>query len=157
MGESMGMALDSEDPATRLMLLDMFTDISILEHLTRERFNPATGGLEARAFGVINYLVRQQKSNEKLSTLAWCFQVDLPSMTATVEELAKLKYVELDWVNGDRCVFVTTAGMARHEDFMSTVAPDVTELMSEFDPEALRITAETLKELRRTFDNLPDR
>ena len=66
------MALDSEDPATRLMLLDMFTDISILEHLTRERFNPATGGLEARAFGVINYLVRQQKSSEKLSTLAWC-------------------------------------------------------------------------------------
>ena len=41
--------------------------------------------------------------------------------------------------------------------FLEKAAPDVTELLSEFDPEALRTTAETLKELRRTFDNLPDR
>lgn len=150
-------ALDSEDPATRVMLLDMFTDISILEHLTRERFNPAASELGPQQFGVINYLVRQKKSSEKLSTLAWCFQVDVPSMTVTVGALAKLKYVEIDWVEGDRCVFVTPAGTERHEQFLSTVAPDVTELLSEFDPEALRVTAETLKELRRTFDNLPDR
>lgn len=150
-------ALDSEDPATRLMLLDMFTDITILEHLVRERFNPAASELAPQQFGVINYLVRQKKSSEKLSTLAWCFQVDLPSMTVTVEALAKMKYVEIDWVEGDRCVFVTTAGTARHEQFLATVTPDVTELLSEFDPDALRTTAETLKELRRTFDNLPDR
>ena len=68
-----------------------------------------------------------------------------------------MKYVEIDWVDGDRCVFVTKAGTTRHEDFLETVAPDVTELLSEFDPEAMRTTAETLKELRRTFDNLPDR
>jgi DNA-binding MarR family transcriptional regulator len=150
-------ALDSDDPATRAMLLDMFTDIAILEHLTRERFNPAAKDLDARQFGVINYLVRQKKSSEKLSTLAWCFQVHMPAMTETVEALAKLKFVEIDWLDGDRCVFLTPAGTSRHEEFLSTVAPDVTELMSEFDPDALRITAETLKELRRTFDNLPDR
>jgi DNA-binding MarR family transcriptional regulator len=150
-------ALDSDDPATRAMLLDMFTDIAILEHLTRERFNPAAKELDARQFGVINYLVRQKKSSEKLSTLTWCFQVDTSAMTETVEALAKLKLVEVDWLDGDRCVFMTSAGTARHEKFLATVAPDVTELMSEFDPEALRVTAETLKELRRTFDNLPDR
>jgi hypothetical protein len=150
-------ALDSDDPATRGMLLDMFTDIAILEHLVRERFNPAAGELNAQQFGVVNYLVRQKKSSEKLTTLAWCFQVELPEMVTTVDALAALKYVEVDWVDGDRCVFVTPAGVARHEDFLATVAPDVTELLSEFDPEALRTTAETLKELRRTFDNLPDR
>lgn len=150
-------ALDSDDPATRAMLLDLFTDIAILEHLVRERFNPLAGELDAQQFGVLNYLVRQKKSSEKLSTLAWCFQVEPLAMTATVEALAKLKYVKADWVDGDRCVFLTEAGTARHEQFLSTVAPDVTEVMSEFDPEALRITAETLKELRRTFDNLPDR
>lgn len=150
-------ALDSDDPATRAMLLDMFTDIAILEHLTRERFNPAARDLDARQFGVINYLVRQKKSSEKLSMLAWCFQVDVPSMTNTVEELAGRKLVEVDWVESERCVFLTPAGTARHEEFMETVAPDVTELLSEFDPHALRMTAETLKELRRTLDNLPDR
>jgi DNA-binding MarR family transcriptional regulator len=152
-----GQRLDSDDPATRSMLLDLFTDISILEHLVRERFNPAAGELNAQQFGVINYLVRQKKSNEKLATLAWCFQVETPAMAATVDTLAKLKYVEVDWVDGDRCVFLTAAGTAQHETFLETVAPDVTELVSEFDPEALRITTETLKDLRRTFDNLPDR
>ncbi len=150
-------ALDSEDPATRAMLLDIFTDIAILEHLTRERFNPAAGELDARQFGVINYLVRQKKSSETVSTLAWCFQVELSDMDATVERLAQLGFLRIDLLANDRCVFLTPAGEARHEEFLSTVAPDVTELMSEFDPEALRITAETLKELRRTFDNLPDR
>jgi DNA-binding MarR family transcriptional regulator len=153
----MGAALDSNDPATKGMLLDLFTDIAILEHLVRERFNPLAGEIDAQQFGVLNYLVRQKKSSEKLSTLAWCFQVETPAMAATVEALSKLKYVEIDWLDGDRCVFLTGAGTGRHEKFLSTVAPDVAELMSEFDPEALRITAETLKELRRTFDNLPDR
>jgi DNA-binding MarR family transcriptional regulator len=150
-------ALDSEDPATRAMLLDIFTDIAILEHLTRERFNPAAGELDARQFGVINYLVRQKKSSETLSTLAWCFQVEMDAMDETIERLAALGLVRIDRLANNRCVFLTPAGTARHEAFLITVAPDVTELMSEFDPEALRITAETLKELRRTFDNLPDR
>jgi DNA-binding MarR family transcriptional regulator len=150
-------ALDSEDPATRAMLLDIFTDIAILEHLTRERFNPAAGELDARQFGVINYLVRQKKSSETVSTLAWCFQVDLRDMDATVERLAALGFIRIDRLANDRCVFLTPSGAARHEEFLSTVAPDVTELLSEFEPEALRITAETLKDLRRTLDNLPDR
>ncbi len=153
----MGAALDSDDPATRAMLLDLFTDIAILEHLVRERFKPAAPELESQRFGVINYLVRQGKSSEKLSMLAWGFQVELSAMSATVEALAQIKYVEVDWVDGDRCVFITALGRQRHEQFLDTVAPDVTELLSEFDPAALRTTAETLKELRRTFDNLPDR
>jgi len=149
-------ALDSEDPATRAMLLDIFSDISILGHLTRERYS-AAGELDARQFGVINYLVRQKKSSETLSTLAWCFQVELSDMDATVEGLADLGFIRIDLLANDHCVVLTPAGLARHEAFLSAVAPDVTELMSEFDPEALRITAETLKELRRTLDNLPDR
>ncbi len=149
--------LDSDDPATRGMLLDMFTDIAILEHLVRERLNPAAGELNAQQFGVINYLVRQKKSVEKLTTLAWCFQVEVADMAATVEALAALRYVEVEETNVDRHVHLTQSGIARHEAFLETVAPDVTELLSEFDPEALRVTTETLKELRRTFDNLPDR
>lgn len=150
-------ALDSDDPATRSMLLDLFTDIAILEHLVRQRFNPQAGELNAQQFGVINYLVRQNKSDEKQSTLAWCFQTEPETMAATVAALGELGYVEIEDLPGDRCVILTREGTARHELFLSTVSPDVTELLSEFDPEALRITTETLKELRRTFDNLPDR
>ena len=149
--------LDSDDPATRSMVLDLFTEISILEHLVRERFNPMAGELDAQQFGVLNYLVRQKKSSEKLSILAWCFQVDLEVMLASVEALAAHKYIEVDWADGERCVFLTLGGEKRHERFITDSAPDVIGILSDFDPEQLRLTAETLKELRRTFDNLPDR
>lgn len=150
-------ALDSSDPTTRTMLLDLFTEIAILEHLVRERFNPVAGELDAQQFGVLNYLVRQRRSSEKLGMLAWCFQVEVAPMLASVEALAGRKFVEIDWVDGDRCIFVTDAGRARHERFVTESAPDIVDILADFDPEQLRITAETLKELRRTFDNLPDR
>lgn len=153
----MARVLDSSDPATRTMLLDLFTEIAILEHLVRERFNPVASELDPRQFGVLNYLVRQKKSNEKLGTLAWTFQVENASMLESCTALAALRYIEIDWVEGDRCIFLTEAGRARHERFLDESATDVIEIVSDFDPEALRVTAETLKELRRTFDNLPDR
>jgi DNA-binding MarR family transcriptional regulator len=149
--------LVSDDPGTRSMVLELFTDIAILEHLIRLRFNPIAGELDARQFGVLNYLVRQKKVSEKLPTLAWCFQVEPDAMAESVAALERLKFVEVDWVDGDRCVFLTDAGRTRHEAFIAVSAPDVIEILSDFDPEQLRVTAETLRELRRTFDNLPDR
>jgi hypothetical protein len=139
------------------MVLDLFTEIAILEHLIRERFNPMAGELDARQFGVLNYLVRQKRQSEKLGTLAWCFQVEPADMLTSVEALAGHKFVEIDWVDSERCIFITQAGQARHERFIDESAPDVIDILSEFDAEQLRVTAETLKELRRTFDHLPDR
>lgn len=142
----------------RAMLLDLFTEIAILEHLTRARFTPlTTEDVDARSFGILNYLVRQRKDHEKITMLAWCFQVPDAEMLESVNLLALRKYVEIDWQDGERCVFLTAAGKARHEKFLAEVAPDVLEIVADFDPEHLRITTETLRELRRTFDNLPDR
>lgn len=149
--------LVSDDPETRSMVLDLFTEITILEHLIRERFNPNAADLDPRQFGVLNYLVRQKKVSEKLPILAWCFQVEEPLMAESVAALERLKFVEIDWVNGERCVFLTDAGRARHEAFIEVSAPDVIEILADFDPEQLRTTTDTLRELRRTFDNLPDR
>jgi hypothetical protein len=148
----------AEDPQMRAMLLDLFTEIAILEHLTRARFTPATGDdVDARSFGILNYLVRQRKEFEKVAILAWCFQVSDDDVMDSAKLLTSRKYVEIDWQDGDRCVVLTAAGKARHEKFLAEVAPDVFEIVADFDPEHLRITTETLKELRRTFDNLPDR
>ncbi len=148
---------DSSDPATRTMLLDLFTEIAILEHLVRQRFNPIASELDAQQFGVLNYMVRQRRTSEKVGTLAWCFQVEVPPMMASCEALAARRYAEIDWVDGERHIFLTDTGRARHQSFLDEAATDVVEIVSDFDPEALRVTAETLRELRRTFDNLPDR
>lgn len=78
-------------------------------------------------------------------------------MMASCEALAARRYAEIDWVDGERHIFLTDTGRARHQSFLDEAATDVVEIVSDFDPEALRVTAETLRELRRTFDNLPDR
>jgi len=147
-----------DEPSHATLLLDLFTEIAILEHLVRERMEPIVDGeLTAQQFGVINYFVRQRKASEKLTMLAWCFQIEEPEMLVAVEGLAAKRLVEIDWVEGDRCVFLTPAGQARHDRFMADAAPEILDIMSEFDVAALQVTADTLKEIRRTFDNLPDR
>lgn len=146
------------DEITRQLYLDLFTEIAILEHLVRQRFEPRQlEALTAADFGVLNHFVRLGKATEKLQTLAWCFQVELAAMRVTVASLAKRRLVDLDWVDGLECVFVTDAGRAKHSELVDGMAPDVLEIMAEIDPVALRTTTETLKEMRRTLDNLPDR
>ena len=145
-------------PEHQTMLLDLFTEIAVLEHLVRERMKPVgEGELTPQQFGIINYFVRLRKRSEKLTTLAWCFQVDDADMAASVEELARRRFIEVDWVDGDRCVFLTKAGELRHDQFMREAAPEILDIMQEFSVADLRVTTDTLKELRRTFDNLPDR
>jgi DNA-binding MarR family transcriptional regulator len=146
------------DESTKRLYLDLFTEIAILEHLVRQRFEPQHfADLRSVDFAVLNYFVRLGKNSEKLQTLAWCFQVETAAVRATVSELAARRLVEIDWVDGFECVFVTEGGRAKHAEAIADVAPDITEIMSEFDHADLHITTETLKEIRRTFDNLPDR
>ena len=146
------------DEDTKRLYLDLFTEIAIIEHLVRQRFEPQHfADLRSVDFAVLNYFVRLGKDSEKVQTLAWCFQVETVAVRATVAELAVRRLVEVDWVDGFECVFVTEAGRAKHAEAIADVAPDITEIMSEFDYADLRITTNTLKEIRRTFDNLPDR
>ena len=148
----------SYDESTKDLYLDLFTEIAIIEHLVRQRFEPALlADLAAADFGVLNHFVRLNKATEKLKTLAWCFQVEMVAMRATVSALATRRFVEVDWVDGHECVFLTDAGRAKHADAVADMAPDILEIMSEFSANDLRVTATTLREIRRTFDNLPDR
>ena len=148
----------AHDENTKRLYLELFTEIAIIEQLVRQRFEPThLIDLGVADFGVLNHFVRLGMTSEKLETLAWCFQVDMAAMRATVAGLAARRLVELDWVDGFETVFVTDAGRAKHADAVADMAPDFLEIMSEFSVADLQTTAATLKEIRRTFDNLPDR
>jgi hypothetical protein len=146
------------DDSTKRLYLDLFTEIAILEHLVRQRFEPAhLADLAAADFGVLNHFVRLGLRTETMKTLAWCFQVELEAMRATIAALAGRRLVELDWVDGFECVFITNAGRDKHAEAVADMAPEVMEIMSEFSSADVRTTTATLREIRRTFDNLPDR
>lgn len=145
------------DPALKPVLLDLFTEVAIIEHLVRGRFEPKDYyDLTAAQFGVINFFCRLNKTEERLSGLAWCFQVEIEVMRQTVASLVALGYVQRD-AAADPCVRMTDTGREKHANLLDNMAPDIAPVVSEIDPEDLRITARTLMEIRRTLDNLPDR
>lgn len=145
------------DPALKPTLLDLFTEIAILEHLVRTRFEPREYyDLTAAQFGVINFFCRLNKAQERLSGLAWCFQVDVGAMRETVASVVARGFAEWDDAD-DPWVRVTGSGRAKHRDMIESMAPEIVPVVSEIDPADLRITARTLMEIRRTLDNLPDR
>ena len=145
------------DPGMKPVLLDMFTEIAILEHLVRKRLEPRRlGALDAAQFGVLNFFCRLNKSEERLSGLSWCFQVDEASMREVVAAVVARGLLTWDDA-ADPCVRVTLAGRQLHGETVEDMAPDIAPLVAEIAPEDLRTTARTLMEIRRTLDNLPDR
>jgi DNA-binding MarR family transcriptional regulator len=145
------------DLSLRPVLLDLFTEVAILEHLVRTRLEPKSYySLTAAQFGVINYFCRLNKSEERLSSLAWCFQVEVEAMRSTVESLMGQGYVDRDDAT-DPCVRITEQGREKHAVMVDSMAPDIAPVVAEIAPEDLRTTARTLMEIRRTLDNLPDR
>lgn len=145
------------DPALKPVLLDLFTEVAIIEHLVRSRFEPREYyDLSAPQFGVLNFFCRLNKGEERLSGLAWCFQVDVDAMRETVDTLVQRGFIHADGAT-DPCVRVTEVGQRKHELLLENMAPDIAPVVAEIDADDLRITARTLMEIRRTLDNLPDR
>ncbi len=145
------------DPALKPVLLDLFTEVAIIEHLVRSRFEPREYyDLSAPEFGVLNFFCRLNKSEERLSGLAWCFQVEVESMRETVGTLIERGFMQADDAL-DPCVRVTESGRRKHELLLENMAPDIAPVVAEIDAHDLRVTARTLMEIRRTLDNLPDR
>ncbi len=145
------------NPVLKPVMLDLFTEIAILEHLIRKWLEPLhLGDVDAAEFGVLNFFCRLNKTEERLSGLAWCFQVELSEMSKPVEAMVARGYLAKDNGN-DPVVSVTPAGKAFHAELVEDMAPVIAPVVEEIAAEDLRTTARTLMEIRRTLENLPDR
>jgi DNA-binding MarR family transcriptional regulator len=145
------------DPEQRQVLTDLFTEIAILEHVVRNRFEPDyRGRYTAAEFGLLNFFGRMGRTEDRLSHIAFCFEVSVDEARVPVEALVARGLFTID-VSNDPCVRITEAGREAHTALLDSLAPEVLEIVDGIDPEHLRITAETLKEIRRTADNLPRR
>lgn len=140
------------------LLLDLFTEIAIVEHLVRNHVETLdTGELSAGQFGLLNYFVRNRLEKEKKSVLAWSFQVTMPEMESHVAALEQRGLVGRIGDGDDQLIGITAAGRSAHASAVRAMAPEIEPLMSEFNDEELDQTVTILKEIRRIFDNLPER
>jgi DNA-binding MarR family transcriptional regulator len=147
-------------PDIRETLVGLFTELAILEHLTRTRIERHfPHGLEAAHFGILNYFIRNHPGPDTVAGIAWSFQEDEARVAGQIQALASLGYVSI--VQGlkqsDTMVSVTDAGRAAQEEQLDQLGPDFEQLVSEIPLEELRITHRVLHEIRLVMDNLPDR
>lgn len=140
------------------LLLDLFTEIAVVEHLVRNHITTIeTAGLTPGQFGALNYFVRSDRAEERKSILAWMFQVSIDEMEMHLTALEQSGYVGRIGDGDDQIIGITAAGRSAHRESIRSMAPQIEPLMSEFRDEDLEQTVEVLKEIRRVFDNLPER
>lgn len=140
------------------LLLDLFTEIAVVEHLVRNHLGTIeTAGLTAGQFGALNYFIRNNREQERKSVLAWMFQVSIADMETHLGVLEEHGYVGRIGDGDDQVIGITAAGRAAHRQSIESMAPQIEPLMSEFGDEELEQTVNVLQEIRRVFDNLPER
>jgi DNA-binding MarR family transcriptional regulator len=140
------------------LLLDLFTEIAIVEHLVRNHMATLpTKDLTAAQFGLLNYFNRVQVERERKSHLAWCFQVPVEEMDQVIASLEARGFLGRIGDGDDQIIGITAAGHAARTDAVQMMAPEIEPLMSEFSDEELGETVRVLQETRRVFDNLPER
>lgn len=142
-------------------LLGLFTEIAVLEHLVRVREERhAEDDLTMGDFGVLNYFMVNHPDPDSVAGIAWCFQEEEAYTRAKIEGLALRDLVTIspdDADNGAAMVAITDIGREAHAQIVARVAPDIEMAVAEIPREDLETTFKTLRNIRLTLDNLPDR
>lgn len=144
----------------RETLVGLFTEIAIIEHLVRTRMEQQySDALIASHFGILNYFVRNHEGPDTVSGIAWAFQDPESVVRERVDQMAEMGYLSVTPAvgNAEALVSVTAEGRKALEESLDQVAPEITELVSEIPVDDLERTFQTLREIRLTLDNLPDR
>ena len=142
-------------------LLAVLTEIGIIAHLVRTRFDRASpGGLNEAQFGVLNHFARTAKPFETPARLAHAFQVTKGAMTNTVRRLEALGFVEVgpdpDDGRGKR-VRPTPTGLAAHRDAVEALRPGIEALLAGVDRAGIEAALPAVRALRLALDEAPDR
>lgn len=145
----------------RETMLGLFTEIAILEHLVRVRGDRAApGDLNTGQFGVLNYFILNHPYPDSIAGIAWCFQEEEDYTRGKIQLLADRNLVTLTPASGSNdqaMVMITDAGREMHAKTVANKAVDIRMAVAEIPPADLKTTLNTLRNIRLTLDNLPDR
>lgn len=139
-------------------VLDLFTEIAIVEHLLRNRYDQsAPAGMTTGQFGILTHFIRGGKSREKLSVLAWVFQDSEDYMAEKVASLVARGLLASTPSDQEIWVEISDAGREMHGQALAEIGPEVEQLLEGIDLDDLQISLRVVQDIRRTLDNLPDR
>ena len=144
-----------KSPSNGALLFSVFTEISIIEHLARNRLERALpDGLRMSHFGVLNHMVRLG-DNQTPVELARAFQVVKGAMTNTLQKLEVRGLVELqpDSVDGrSKRVTLTPEGRRVREEAVTIALKIFEDLAGSNLSERLKEAVPALTDLRCALD-----
>lgn len=141
-------------------VISLFSEIGILETLVKTRINDRRpAGLDENHFAMLNHMVRTEGRGETKAALSWNFEDMCGNVDNEIDVLAtnNLIVIRPDPANNDQDhVMLTPEGHDAYISAIKTLSPDFENLLSGITIEELDKTMVTLREIRRTLDNLPD-
>jgi hypothetical protein len=146
--------------AREATVVDLFTEIAVLEALVRRRIERGQPeGLSEPQMSILVVLGKGDAQGISRAGLEWLFDGGLPNFA---DHLAML--VERGLVTVTRAIQCEDDVIAMSPDGANALASAVGTLSQQFEPaldeietDAMDAALATLREIRRTLDNLPDR
>jgi hypothetical protein len=136
-------------------VLNLFTEIGKIEPLIQKRVNTARpAGLDENQFVILNHMIGVGAAGDTRAGIVWALDSLGHDINSDIDQAVEREL--LQDVGEDR-LFVTALGQETHEKAVKTLSPGFEQLLGDLSIEELESARNTLREIRRTLDNLPDR
>jgi hypothetical protein len=135
-------------------VLSLFVEIGRIEPLIEKRVNSIRpAGLDENQLAILSHMIGVGPKGETRASLQWAMVGMDGRFDTEVDRAIELGLVA---INNDHIV-VTPLGKTAQESAVVSLSPDFEQLLREIPIEQIEIARATLREIRRTLDNLPDR
>jgi DNA-binding MarR family transcriptional regulator len=142
------------------IVLDLFTEVSILEPLISMRVEREQAqGLGETGMAILVSLSRLGDVGNSRASVMWKFEEE--NNNNTEQEIDKLIArglidVSPDPVSGEQLFKISESGKATMVAALRALLPYFKPALEEVSVESIQQSTQTLREIRRTLDNLPD-
>jgi DNA-binding MarR family transcriptional regulator len=110
-------------------------------------------------FGLLNYFMLNHPFPESVAGMAFVFQEEEDHTRAKVDGLAARGLVTVTEADDPRSamVMITDKGREARNEVIEKMAPVIKMAVAEIPRQDIELTLKTLRDIRLTLDNLPDR
>jgi ribose 1,5-bisphosphokinase PhnN len=136
-------------------VLNLFTEIGKIEPLIQRRVNSTRpAGLDENQFVILNHMIGVGPAGDTRAGVNWTLESLGHDIDGEVDQSIERGLIEV--VSDDR-LMATDLGRKTHESAVVALSPGFQQLLGGMEIEQLESARNTLREIRRTLDNLPDR
>jgi hypothetical protein len=136
-------------------VLNLFTEIGKIEPLIQRRVNSTRpAGLDEIQFVILNHMIGVGPAGDTRAGVNWTLESLGHDIDGEVDQSIERGLIEV--VSDDR-LMATDLGRKTHESAVVALSPGFQQLLGGMEIEQLESARNTLREIRRTLDNLPDR